>query len=97
MYKAYYIETKSYWKDTNGTDHQIADGGDLPIIYSSLKKALKRAHHMIKLLTEQMGYEIVIPNDRYPGVGSQYHYACRLRKNNPKIRLEIRIYTINVI
>jgi hypothetical protein len=94
MTKAYYIETKSYWKDSHGTDLQVADGGDLPIIYRTLKRALERVERMIKLYTETMGYTVIIPNDNYPGVGSQYHYACRLQKENPQIRLEIRIYTI---
>lgn len=96
MYKAYYIESKSYWKDTNGTDHQVADGGDLPILYTSRKKALGRVDRMIKLLTEQMGYKVIIPNENYPGVGDDYIYACRLSKTSPDLRLELRIYYINI-
>lgn len=97
MRKAYYIESKSYWQDSIGTDYQIADGGDLPIIYSSLNKALKRCESIIKLLTEKMGYTVVIPNESFPGVGEQYHYACRLSKDDPNIRTEIRLYTIWIL
>lgn len=94
MDKAYYIESKSYWQDSHGTDWQVADGGDLPIIYHSLSEALERCDNMVKLLTEKMDYTVVIPNDSYPGVGKQYHYACRLQKDDPQIRTEIRLYTI---
>lgn len=94
MKKAYYIENKSYWTDSKGTDHQVADGGDLPIIYTSLKRALRRVDNIIKLLTEKMGYTVVIPNESFPGVGNQYHYACRLQKDDPQIRVEIRLHTI---
>lgn len=97
MDELYYIEVKSYWQDANGTDNQVADGGDLPIIYRSKTEALKRCYSMIKLYSEQMNYEIVIPNDRFPGVGSNYHYACRLRKKDPQIRLEVRLYTIYIL
>lgn len=94
MEKAYYIENKSYWQDSHRTDFQVADGGDLPIIYHSLNKALKRCDNMIKLLTEKMGYTVDIPNESFPGVGKQYHYACRLQKHDPQIRVEIRLYSI---
>lgn len=96
MTKAYYIESKSYWKDTHGTDYQVADGGDLPTIYTSRKKSLERIERMIQLYTETMGYTVVIPNESYPGVGKNYLYACRLQKGNPEIRLEIRLYTIYI-
>ena len=97
MDKAYYIENKSYFVDSNGTDIQVADGGDLPIIYHSLKKALNRCESMIKLLTEKMGYTIVIPNHSFPGVGEHYLYACRLTKDDPQIRVELRLYTIWIL
>ena len=94
MEKAYYIENKTYWQDSYGIDRQVADDGDLPIIYHSLSKALKRCDNIIKLLTEKMGYTVVIPNESYPGVGKQYHYACRLHKDDPQFRVEIRLYSI---
>lgn len=97
MDKAYYIENKTYWQDSDGTDRQVADGGDLPIIYHSLRKALKRCDNIIKLLTEKMGYTVVIPNESYPGVGEHYLYACRLTKDDPQIRVELRIYTIWIL
>lgn len=96
MDELFYIETKSYWKDAYGTDYQVADCGDLPIIYRSLKEALRRVDNMVKLYTETMNYQVAIPNDSFPGVGTQYHYACRLEKADPQIRLEIRLYTIYI-
>lgn len=96
MRKAYYIESKTYWKDKHGTDLQVADGGDLPILYTSRKKAFGRVDRMIKLLTEQMGYTVIIPNENYPGVGDNYIYACRLSKTSPDLRLELRIYPVNI-
>lgn len=97
MKRAYYIESKSYYQDSYGTDHQVADGGELPIIYLSLKDAIKRCESMIKLVTEKMGYKVVISSDNYPGVGKDYHFACRLTKINPEIRLEIRLYSIIIL
>lgn len=94
MEKAYYIENKSYWQDSHGADHQVSDDGDLPIIYYRLSEALKRCDNMIKLFTEKMGYTVVIPNESFPGVGKLYHYACKLQKDDPQIRVEIRLYTI---
>lgn len=96
MDELYYIEEKSYWLDANGTDHQVSDAGELPTIYRSRTEALKRCYSKVKLYTEEMGYKVVIPNNKYPGVCRRYHYACRLQKENPQIRLEIRLYTIYV-
>lgn len=97
MYEAYYIEIKSYWHDVLGTEYQISDAGDLPILYRSLDEASERVKGMIKLYTDEMGYRVVIPNESYPGVGKHYHYACRLQKDSPLIRLEIRLYTVYIM
>lgn len=94
MIKGYYIEIKNYCLDSNGIDYQVADDGDLPLIYRALSKAQKRIEDKIQLYTKKMGYTIAIPNDSYPGVGEHYLYACRLTKNDPQIRLELRLYTI---
>lgn len=96
MNEVYYIEIKSYWQDEFGTEFQVEDIGDLPIIYLSGTEALKRCCSMVRQYTEEMDYQVVIPNNEYPGVGGKYHYACRLRKDHPQMRLEIRLYTIYI-
>lgn len=96
MYKAYYIEEKSYWLDANGTDHQVSDAGELPTIYRSRTEALKRCYNKVKLYTEEMGYKVVTPINQSPGVCKGYLYACTLQKENPQIRLEIHLYIIYI-
>lgn len=96
MTTGYYIEGKAYWKDAYGTDHQVADGGELPIIYSSRKNAAKRVKNMIKVYTGMMGYTVTVSDKNHPDATGSCIYACSLRKENPEVRLEVRVYEITI-
>ncbi len=93
MIEAFYIETKFYMTDANGTDYQMADGGDLPIVYRALSKALKRAENITQLHPNIMGYTVTQPNEGFPDKPRHCHYACTLTKAKPQVRLEIRLYS----
>lgn len=92
MTKIYYVETKSYWQDEYGTDHQIADGGDMPIIYTSKKKAIERAKLKEQLNIEIYGYKTTIPDSKYPCKKTNCLYAVRQIHKDGRLRQEIRVY-----
>lgn len=96
MTTGYYIEGKAYWVDQYGTDHQVSDGGEMPIIYLSRKNAAKRVKNMIKVYTEMMGYTVVQANKNHPAKKDYCLYACTLTKENPEVRLEVRVYEITI-
>lgn len=92
MTKIYYVERKSYWKDERGTDYQIADGGDMPIICTSKKKAIEIAKRMEQTHIEIYGYKITIPDSVYLRKTTKSLHAVRLENKERGIRHEIRVY-----
>lgn len=96
MTTGYYIEGKGYWRDADGTEHQIEDGGELPIIYLSRKNSAKRVKNMIKVYTGMMGYTVTVSDKNHPATTGSCIYACTLRKENPEVRLEVRVYEITI-
>ena len=92
MIRLYYVETKSYWQDELGTDYQIADGGDMPIIYTSKKKAIERAKRMEQRNIEIYGYVTTISDSKYPCKKTNCLYAVRQEHKDRRLRHEIRVY-----
>lgn len=92
MAKIYYVETKSYWLDELGTDHQIADGGDMPIISTNKKKAIERAKRMENRYIEDYGYQTTIPDSEYLCKKTNCLYAVRQEDKDRRMRHEIRVY-----
>lgn len=94
MNTLYYVEYKSYFVNDNGFDTQMADGGEMPIIYSNLKKAMRRAENRVEFLKNFRDAIITTPTDEHPAVRNNCHFACTLTSNNGRFRHEIRVYTI---
>lgn len=92
MAKIYYVETKIYWQDEQGTDFQIADGGDMPIISTNKKKAIERAKRMEQRYIELLGYKTTIPDSKYPYKKTNCLYAVRQEHKERQLRHEIRVY-----
>lgn len=92
MAKIYYVETKGYWQDEYGTDHQIADAGDMPIISTNKLKAIDRAKRMEQRYIEDFGYKITIPDSEYSCKKTYCLYAVRLEKEKDHLRHEIKVY-----
>ena len=97
MVKLYYIESKHYYYDAQKIEHQIADGGDMPILYTNKKKAIKRAQAMEKFYNETYGYTTIIPNNENPAKKDNCIFAVRLMNENTGIRHELRVYEINTL
>lgn len=93
MIEAFYIETKMYSTLKSGFEYQVADGGDLPVVYRSLSKALKRVERMIEMYTNALGYTITIQNENHPDRRTHCLYACTLMKERENCRLEVRLYS----
>lgn len=96
MIEAFYIETKMYSTLKSGFEYQVADGGDLPIVYRSLSEALNRVERMIEMHTNALGYTITIQNENHPDRRTRCLYACTLTKERKKYRLEIRLYSFMI-
>lgn len=94
MKRLYYIEHKAYYIDTDGVEHQIADGGELPVIYSNQAKAIQRAEKKVSYYVENFGYRITISNDTNPARKGDCLYAVRIQKGEKNYRDEIRVYKI---
>lgn len=92
MTKIYYVEKKSYWKDSYGIDHQIADGGDMPIIGTSKKSAIDFAQRLETKNVEDYGYQVTISDSEYPCKKTNCLYAVRLEDKERRMRLEIKVY-----
>lgn len=92
--KIYYVEKKSYFKKENGIEYQIADGGELPILYTSKNKAIYRAEYIAKLLMDSFDYELVISNDQMPCKKEWCLYGVRIEDKKHSIRTEIRVYEV---
>lgn len=92
MTKIYYVETKSYWQDEHGADYQVADGGNMPIICTSKKKAIERAKRMEQRNIEIYGYVTTIPDSGYPCKKTNCLYAVRQEQKDRRLRDEIRVY-----
>lgn len=58
MQRIYLITNKSFYDDTEGVNHQVADYGSLPQVYSSLKKAKKSMMSIKEMYVSQFHYEI---------------------------------------
>lgn len=92
MKQAYYIEDKTYWTDVDGEDYQVADGGELPIVYTSLKKASSRLERMVKAFTEESGYLVTITDENHPAKRNHCLHAWTLVSVSPQFRRELRLY-----
>lgn len=92
MKQAYYIENKTYWTDAEGEDYQMADGGELPIVYTSLKKASSRLERMVKMYTEKTGYKVITTDENHPAKKNHCLHAWSLVASAPHIRVELRLY-----
>ena len=58
MQRVYLITNKSFYDDAEGVNHQVADYGCLPHVYSSLKKAKKSMMSTKEMYVSQFHYEI---------------------------------------
>lgn len=96
MRKYYYLEIKQYSHTVGGYDYQLGDGGEIPSIYKYLDKAIAVANHMIDFQVDEMGYEIVIPNETNPARKDDCKFAVRLQNKQRDIRKEIRIYAMTI-
>lgn len=69
MKQLYYIEKKSYFRLRDGIEYQCADGGELPQLFTSFKKAVEsmqfsrefREHICGEEITYNMGNEEGLP------------------------------------
>lgn len=93
----YYIEVKQFTHYGGAYEFQIADMGMKPNIFRYLDTALSRVNFMINFEVQQLGYEIVTPNDQHPDCKGDCKFACTLRNNKTDIREEIRIYALDII
>lgn len=92
MKQAYYIEEKNYWTDAEGEDYQMADGGELPIVYTSLKKASSRLELMVKIYMVKKGYNVVTTDENHPAKKNHCLHAWTLESSASHIRVELRLY-----
>lgn len=92
MKKAYYIENKSYWKNAVLLDYQMADGGEMPIVYTSQRKASSRLENMVKVYTEKMGYKVITTDENHPAKRNHCLHAWTLENQAHHSRVELRLY-----
>lgn len=92
MTRIYYVESKIYWKDLQGTDYQLADGGDMPTICTSKKRAIEVAKIMEQTYIDRFGYKTTIPDSGYPCKKTNCLYAVRQENEQQKMRRELKVY-----
>lgn len=79
MTRLYMIETKSFYKDFAGYDVQVADGGVLPLLYTSFAKAVK-AMENLRIIHVQRYNEVITDE------------MSADEDNNPRLRDRVRFY-----
>lgn len=92
----YYVERKCFYFDSHGIEHQFADGGELPILYTTYERAKGRAERMIKTCITLYGAVVTISNNDYPCKRGDLKFACRLEEGNKRVRYEIRVYEVEI-
>lgn len=90
--RIYIIESKTYAIDSNGIEYQLADGGELPLVFTSKNRAIASAKRAVAIYQSQFGYKLVMESPLYPAVGDNCLYAARLTKYNDQWRQEFRVY-----
>lgn len=88
----YMIESKTYVTDLDGKEYQMADGGELPRVFTNKDRAIASAKKAVEIYQSQFGYELVMESPSYPAVGANCHYAARLTKKGGEWRQEFRVY-----
>lgn len=94
MISLYYIESKCYYKDSLGVDHQVSDGGDMPLLTTNKKTALDTAKMLVEFDINTYGYKIIIPNEENPARKEDCLFAVRLMKDMDEVRKEYRVYKV---
>lgn len=97
MIRLYYVESKTYFHDALNVEHQIADGGEMPNLFTSKKKAMDFAKRVEKFNIERFDYHTLIPDNEYPCKKDNCLYAVRQTDKKTGMRIEIRVYSIYAI
>lgn len=90
--RIYMIESKTYATDSDGKEYQMADGGELPRVFTNKDRAIASAKRAVEIYQTQFGYKLVMESPSYPAVGDNCLYAARLTKNGDQWRQEFRVY-----
>ena len=93
----YLFERKSFYLSTDGYDHQAADAGVLPTLFTSKKSALKYAEAQIAYDCNLYGYEVEIQSIQNPRVKDNCIYAVRMTDRQKTIRIEYSVYQTTTI
>lgn len=66
MMKVYVIQSKSFYKDDRGIDYQVADYGEVPCVFTSLRRAKKSMENRKDLRIKGFNQRIIseYPNGR---------------------------------
>lgn len=92
MKEVFLVSSKTYLKDANGYDRQMADGDEMPLVYLDVEKAIRRARLMSDNYCNQFGYQVAIRNAENPARKDRVLFAERLIKPQEQVRFEIRVY-----
>lgn len=92
MREVFLVSTKTYYKDANGLDHQMADGDEMPYVYLKAEKAIRRARLISEKYCDIFGYQVAIRNAENPARKDRVLFAERLNKPQEHVRFEIRVY-----
>lgn len=92
--KMYMKEMKLFYRDKNGLDHQTADLGVLPSLFTSRKKADTNLQKTLKMFIEIYDEEIV--DEIHNATHSEPHLICRytLQKKDTSSRSVISLYEV---
>lgn len=92
MMRLYYIESKVYYIDAQGVDHQVADGGDMPLLTTNKKEALETAKRMEDFYKSRFGYKTILSNEENPARKDNCLFAVRQVSETLGTRRELRVY-----
>lgn len=92
MATIYLVETKTFYTSNNGDEHQLADLGTLPHLFTSFKRAVKQMEICRKVHTEIFD-ETIVKNYRADEITDQNCYdRFETRHNDTGARTIVSLY-----
>lgn len=92
----YYLEKKSFFRAHSGYEYQMADAGEMPLLFKTEEEAMKIVKKLRNLYKENFKYEETINNESYPCYSKDRVFACRFESYKKDYRYELRVYKIEI-